>query len=57
MYNGKEDFPEKKYLKFSDIYEEIGEAEILDDEYPEKLELIVTIYNINRGFNPKLKRK
>ena len=57
LYNGKEPFPEKKNLKLSDLFEEIDVSEIFDDEYPIKLELIVPMYNINKGFNPYLKRK
>ena len=57
LYNGKEPFPEKKYLRLSDLYEEIDEDELVDKEYLIKLDLIVPMYNINKGFNPNLKRK
>ena len=57
LYNGKEPFPEKKYLKLSDLFEEIDVSELIDDEYLIKLDLIVPLYNINKGFNKNIKRK
>ena len=57
MYNGKEPFPEKKYFKLSDLFEDIDESELIDNEHPIKLDLIVVMYNINKEFNPDLKNK
>lgn len=46
FYNGKEEQPERKYLRLSDAFEYSGEE-------PE-LELVVTVLNINRGKNEAL---
>ena len=57
LYNGTEPFPEKKYLKLSDAFEELDESE--KGKYWDliSLDLIVTVYNINKGCNPDLERK
>jgi len=46
IYNGKEDYPEKTVIKLSDLYEIQG----LEND----LELIVTVYNMNKGYNKKM---
>ena len=46
FYNGKEERPEKMELKLSDLY-------MVKEEEP-KLELKVTMYNINKGKNKQL---
>ena len=47
LYNGKEDFPDKKTYKLSEMFVEC------DKDYPINLELIVQVYNINDGRNPE----
>jgi predicted transposase/invertase (TIGR01784 family) len=47
LYNGKDDFPDRKTYRLSEMYEQIGE------ESPINLELIVQVYNINDGRNPE----
>jgi hypothetical protein len=47
MYNGKEDYPEKMTVKLSDLYK-------VKDGRASNLELIVTIYNVNKGHNPQI---
>ena len=44
LYNGKADFPEKMTLKLSDLFKAKGGRE-------PALELIVTVYNVNKGYN------
>ena len=44
LYNGKADFPEKMTLKLSDLFK------VKDGREP-KLELTVTVYNVNKGYN------
>ncbi len=46
FYNGKEEMPEKMTYKLSDLY-------MNKSENPD-LELIVKVYNINKGMNPDL---
>lgn len=46
FYNGTDTQPEQKILTLSEAFEK-------SQEKPE-LELIVTVYNINRGYNPEL---
>ena len=45
LYNGKEDMPEEKELRLSDMFKELAEGET------PKLELVVKVYNINKGHN------
>ncbi|MDR0452161.1 MAG: Rpn family recombination-promoting nuclease/putative transposase [Treponema sp.] len=52
LYNGKAPLPEKMVLKLSDSFAGAGEA-----GRPADLELAVTLYNINRGYNEGLVRK
>ncbi|MDR1410777.1 MAG: hypothetical protein LBI91_01070 [Spirochaetaceae bacterium] len=52
LYNGKAPFPEKAELKLSDSY-----AEGAGDGISGGLELRVTVYNINPGYNEELRRK
>jgi hypothetical protein len=52
FYNGKEEFPERKDLRLSDAFLDVpGSA---PEWFGGLLELIVPIYNINRGFNAEL---
>jgi len=46
IYNGKEDYPEKATVKLSDLFEIKG--------IENNLELIVTVYNVNKGYNKKI---
>lgn len=46
FYNGTDTQPEQKVLTLSEAFEK-------SQEQPE-LELIVTVYNVNRGYNPEL---
>ena len=43
IYNGKEDYPEKATVKLSDLFEVRGAEK--------SLELVVTVYNANKGHN------
>ena len=47
IYNGKEDYPEKMTLKLSDLF-------IVQDSGNTNLELIVTVYNVNKGYNKNI---
>jgi hypothetical protein len=53
LYNGKEEFPDRKVLKLSDAFLAAGSPEWLGGF----LELIVTIYNINEGRNKDILMK
>ena len=50
IYNGKAEFPEKKTLKLSELYR------ARDGREP-NLELIVTVYNVNHGYNENIMRQ
>ncbi|GHU50100.1 hypothetical protein FACS1894200_09370 [Spirochaetia bacterium] len=50
LYNGMVDFPDKKTLRLSDAFEDVKGVGI-------NLELLVTVYNINRGHNEKMVKK
>jgi hypothetical protein len=43
LYNGKDDFPEQRQLKLSDAFENVATKGLL--------ELCVTVYNVNSGYN------
>ena len=47
MYNGKYEYPEKTALSLSDLFK-VKNGEI------NALELIVTVYNVNKGHNEKI---
>jgi len=51
LYNGEEDRPEMEVLKLSDLFAKY------DMEYPLNLELIVRVYNINKGRNAEMARR
>jgi hypothetical protein len=53
LYNGTEKFPERKELKLSDAFL-VAEA---PDWLGGFLELIVTVYNINEGYNKDIAKK
>jgi hypothetical protein len=59
FYNGQANFPERKVLKLSDAFRENSKAgkEIASEWSGGFLELIVPIYNINRGFNEEILEK
>jgi predicted transposase YdaD len=46
LYNGKESFPEQRQLRLSDAFE--------NAETKELLELTVTVYNVNSGYNSEI---
>ncbi|MCL2159329.1 MAG: Rpn family recombination-promoting nuclease/putative transposase [Oscillospiraceae bacterium] len=46
IYNGKGDYPEKTVIKLSDLYETKG--------VENNLELMVTVYNVNKGKNKQM---
>jgi len=52
LYNGVENMPDKWILRLSDMFKDGGEA-----ENQTNLELIVTVYNINKGHNPEMARR
>jgi hypothetical protein len=47
LYNGVEDYPEKSVIKLSDLFK-------VKNNKKYKLELIVTVYNVNKGYNKKI---
>jgi len=49
IYNGKEEYPEKAIIKLSDLFEIQGAEK--------NLELVVTVYNANKGHNKKIMEK
>jgi len=51
LYNGEEDRPEMEELRLSDLFAKY------DMEYPLNLELIVRVYNINKGRNAEMARR
>ena len=51
LYNGMEDFPGEAVLRLSDHFQTMQGHDSIN------LELIVTVYNINRGHNPGLEQK
>ncbi|GBU20160.1 hypothetical protein R80B4_00035 [Fibrobacteres bacterium R8-0-B4] len=51
LYNGEEDRPEIEILKLSELFAKCGM------EYTVNLELIVRVYNINKGRNPEIARR
>ena len=50
IYNGKEDYPEKSIVKLSDLYKVKNVGKI-------NLELIVTVYNANKGHNKNIMKR
>jgi len=56
LYNGLDEYPEYSELKLSDMFMEVeGLKHTGIDKIP--LELIVQVYNINHGHNPKILKK
>ncbi|MDR2662080.1 MAG: Rpn family recombination-promoting nuclease/putative transposase, partial [Treponema sp.] len=56
LYNGKAPYPEEKILKLSDAFNDAGELGFAKGGTA-ALELVVKVYNINKGHNePLLKR-
>jgi hypothetical protein len=57
LYNGKDPFPEKKFLKLSDLFVKLDEFE--KNEYSDLiwLDSLVLMLNINKGHNLDLERK
>jgi len=56
LYNGNEPFPDHKELRLSDAFMDVHGLKLSDsDKLP--LELIVQVYNINQGHNPKILKK
>jgi hypothetical protein len=51
LYTGKEDFPAVKTLKLSELFKETGVCD------KARLELEVTVYNINKGVNPAIEER
>jgi hypothetical protein len=51
LYNGTEPFPERSELRLSDAFEKVAGNDRID------LELVVTVYNINKGQNAELLAK
>jgi predicted transposase/invertase (TIGR01784 family) len=52
LYNGIEDMPDKQILRLSDMFKDADGA-----GNPANLELVVTVYNINKGRNPEMARR
>jgi hypothetical protein len=56
LYNGLDEYPEYSELKLSDMFMDVkGLKQTGNDKIP--LELIVQVYNINHGHNPKILKK
>jgi predicted transposase/invertase (TIGR01784 family) len=51
LYNGKDEYPDKQTLKLSEMFALYGE------NCPIELELIVQVYNINKGRNPEFAKR
>jgi hypothetical protein len=51
LYIGKENFPALKVLKLSELFKETGVCD------KARLELEVTVYNINKGVNPAIEER
>ena len=56
LYNGDKPFPGKKVYKLSDSFTKPPDGEKASDGY-KSLELMVTAYNINPGYNENIVRK
>ena len=50
LYNGKEEYPEKAIVKLSDLFK-------VQDRKKPNLELVVTVYNANKGYNKKIMQR
>jgi len=55
LYNGKEEYPDKKELRLSTAFKDITGIKFPENEYP--LELIVKVYNISYGRNQEILNK
>jgi hypothetical protein len=53
LYNGTDDFPEKATMRLSDMFKSSPK----NKKSEQTLELVVAIYNINKGYNPELLSK
>jgi len=52
LYNGVKDVPDKQVLRLSDMFKDVDGA-----GNPANLELVVTVYNINKGRNPEMAKR
>ena len=57
LYNGKEPFPEEKFIRLSDLFKELDESDKNDYSHLICLDLLVIMLNINKGRNPNLEHK
>ncbi|MCL1912147.1 MAG: Rpn family recombination-promoting nuclease/putative transposase [Leptospirales bacterium] len=57
LYNGKTPFPEEKFIRLSDLFEELDEYEKNKYSHLIFLDVLVLMLNINKGHNPGLERK
>ena len=55
LYNGKAPFPKEKFFRLSDAFEEVDEE--TENSKLIFLDVLVRVYNINKGVNLKLERK
>jgi len=53
LYNGVKDVPDMQVLRLSDMFEDADETAGV----PANLELVVTVYNINKGRNPEMAKR
>jgi predicted transposase/invertase (TIGR01784 family) len=53
LYNGVKDVPDMQVLRLSDMFEDTDEAAGISVN----LELVVTVYNINKGRNPEMAKR
>ena len=56
LYNGKEPYPDRAVLKFSDAFREVADLRNAVSQHS-SLELEVQVYNINHGHNVELLKK
>jgi predicted transposase/invertase (TIGR01784 family) len=52
LYNGVKDVPDEQILRLSDMFKNVEEAGDIAN-----LELVVTVYNINKGRNPEMAKR
>jgi predicted transposase/invertase (TIGR01784 family) len=55
LYNGKDSYPERAELRLSKAFKSVEGLKVSDDHIP--LELVVQVYNINHGQNPRILKK
>jgi hypothetical protein len=57
LYNGVKPYPERAELRLSDAFKDAADLKSAAGSSAAALELVVKVYNINKGFNTDLARK